>query len=404
MKKVLAIVTVVALLIGGAVYFGMNRSGGGPDVETRERIQLAESLLARGEARQAAEVFDELEADGRRLGKAGEFARLRALDQTGRSAEALEAANAFLEKHPGSERKTEVELVRLTSEVASSGVGNPVLRQSVEEFLEQHPNHSGAVRLHVALARQDLQLGDTSAAQYRLNKLMTEMDGRADDDIRELAKVLGEINMEKLLSPALGEGDTSYTVASGDTINGIARRHGVTEELLMQANNIDDPRRLRVGQRLKIPNVDFSLHVDVSTNTLTLKNHGQFFKMYPVRTGREAGSTPRGEFRILNKKRNPTWRPGDGRVYLPGDPSNELGTRWMSFQGDLYGIHGTQRPETVGHYSSNGCVGMTKEGVEELFELIRVGTPLVIEGEQDTTRHEVLPAPDLPPPQQMASN
>ncbi len=404
MNKVLAIVAVLALLIGGATYFGMNRSGGGPGEETRERIQLAASLLTRGEARQAAEVFDELSSEGRTLGKEGEFVRLRAFDQAGRSAEALEASKAFLDRYPGSERKTEVELVRLTSEVASSGVGNPVLRQSVEEFLERHPNHSGAVRLHVALARQDLQLGDNSAARYRLNRLMNEVDGRADDEIRELAKMLGEINLDKLLSPALGDGDISYTVASGDTINGIARRHGVTEELLMRANNIDDPRRLRVGQRLKVPNVDFGLHVDISTNTLTLTNHGQFFKMYPVRTGREPGSTPRGEFRILNKKRNPTWRPGDGRVYLPGDPHNELGTRWMSFQGDLYGIHGTPRPETVGHYSSNGCVGMITEDVEELFDLIMVGTPLLIEGEQDTTRHKVIPAPDLPPPQQMASN
>lgn len=404
MTKIISIVAVLALLIGGALYLGMNRGSSGPSESTMERVQLAESFLTRGEARRAAEVFDELAAQGQTLGEEGEFSRLRALEQAGRSADALEAAKDFLAEYPSSERRTEAELIRLTAEVASSGVGNPVLRQSVEDFLDRHPNHSGAVRLHLALARQDLQLGDTSAAQYRLNNLMRNHGGGADDEILELAKVLGDINLDKLLSPALGDGDHLYEVVSGDTVNGIARRHGVTEELIMKANNISDPRTLRIGQRLKVPNVDFSLHVDVAANTLTLNNHGQFFKLYPVRTGREPGSTPRGEFRLLNKKQNPTWRPGDGRVYLPGDPYNELGTRWMSFQGDLYGIHGTQRPETVGHYSSNGCVGMTKEDVEELYDLVMVGTPLVIEGDQDTSRNKVIPAPDIPPPQQLASN
>src|SRR5690606_37786881 len=136
----------------------------------------------------------------------------------------------------------------------------------------------------------------------------------------------------------------------------------------------------------------------ISRNTLILKNHGQFVKAYPVRTGRVAGTTPTGQFRILNKKTGPTWRPGDGRVYLLGDPNNELGTRWMAFEGDILGIHGTIHPETVGAYASNGCIGLTQEDVEELFDLVSVGVPLIIEGAQDPTRHKIIPAATVPAP------
>jgi membrane-bound lytic murein transglycosylase D len=45
----------------------------------------------------------------------------------------------------------------------------------------------------------------------------------------------------------------SYTVAAGDTLGAIAARLGVSAEALAAANGVDDPRRLRPGQRLSVP-------------------------------------------------------------------------------------------------------------------------------------------------------
>ncbi|RME76159.1 MAG: LysM peptidoglycan-binding domain-containing protein [Chloroflexi bacterium] len=44
-----------------------------------------------------------------------------------------------------------------------------------------------------------------------------------------------------------------YVVQSGDTLSAIAARFNVTVEALMARNGIDDPRYLRTGQRLIIP-------------------------------------------------------------------------------------------------------------------------------------------------------
>jgi len=46
---------------------------------------------------------------------------------------------------------------------------------------------------------------------------------------------------------------TTYTVESGDTLFAIARRFDVTPQSLIDANNIDDPNLLFVGQQLTIP-------------------------------------------------------------------------------------------------------------------------------------------------------
>lgn len=45
----------------------------------------------------------------------------------------------------------------------------------------------------------------------------------------------------------------SYVVAKGDNPYSIAKKLKVTQEALMKANNIDDPRKLKIGQKLVIP-------------------------------------------------------------------------------------------------------------------------------------------------------
>jgi LysM repeat protein len=45
----------------------------------------------------------------------------------------------------------------------------------------------------------------------------------------------------------------TYTVQSGDTLSGIAAEHGTTWQVLAELNDIDDPRRLRVGQVIRLP-------------------------------------------------------------------------------------------------------------------------------------------------------
>ncbi|MFQ3587650.1 MAG: LysM peptidoglycan-binding domain-containing protein [Fimbriimonadaceae bacterium] len=51
---------------------------------------------------------------------------------------------------------------------------------------------------------------------------------------------------------ALGQAQ-SYTVRDGDTLSGIAARLGVSQQALLQANNLPDPHRLRVGMTLRVP-------------------------------------------------------------------------------------------------------------------------------------------------------
>ena len=100
--------------------------------------------------------------------------------------------------------------------------------------------------------------------------------------------------------------------------------------------------------------------------------------VYHLGLGKVETPTPTGYYKIREKAINPSWiSPDDPEYEIPSGPDNPLGYRWMQIEGN-YGIHGTNRPESIGGYVSNGCIRMNERDVEELFDAVEVGTPVEI--------------------------
>lgn len=120
--------------------------------------------------------------------------------------------------------------------------------------------------------------------------------------------------------------------------------------------------------------------VNKATNTLAFFNEGKRVMEVPVATGKTNELTPEGVFTVTVKAKDPYYRKKD----IPGgDPRNPLGPRWIGFDakgtdGRIYGIHGTNRPESIGHYISNGCIRMNVEAVKQLYDLVPIGTKVLI--------------------------
>ena len=58
---------------------------------------------------------------------------------------------------------------------------------------------------------------------------------------------------KKSKTNAIPEGAKVYTVAKGDNPVNIAKKFKVSYDDLLSANHIDDPRKLKIGQKLIIP-------------------------------------------------------------------------------------------------------------------------------------------------------
>jgi len=120
-----------------------------------------------------------------------------------------------------------------------------------------------------------------------------------------------------------------------------------------------------------------SIVINLPSCMLELYSGDTLVKQYPVAIGKPSTPTPLGEFSILDKEVNPTWIPPVMGSPVVSGPDNPLGYRWMRFF-ELYGIHGTNAPWSIGKVVSNGCIRMNEENVEELFGLVKNGTPVKI--------------------------
>ncbi len=104
---------------------------------------------------------------------------------------------------------------------------------------------------------------------------------------------------------------------------------------------------------------------------------------YPIAVGKKDTPTPLGTYSIINKIPNPTWYPKGSDPIEPGK-ENPLGTCWMGLSLKGYGIHGTNVPQSIGKEASHGCIRMKKMDLEELFQMVLVGTSVTIIDTQTT--------------------
>lgn len=115
------------------------------------------------------------------------------------------------------------------------------------------------------------------------------------------------------------------------------------------------------------PAGDMHIVIEVSKRTLTLYVDGKPYKTYPCAVGKPSTPSPVGEWVIISKSAH--W--GEG-----------FGTRWMGLNvpWGIYGIHGTNKPYSIGTAASAGCIRMYNRDVEQLYSWVPIGTKVRIVG------------------------
>ena len=127
--------------------------------------------------------------------------------------------------------------------------------------------------------------------------------------------------------------------------------------------------------------------VDITSRALHFwSEDGQTYKLYPSSVPLTEDLTRRGRTRVIRKVVGPDWRPTpsmlkrnpDWPPYVPPGPDNPLGTHALYLSWTYYRIHGTHDTRKIGRRSSNGCIGLYNEHIEELFALTKVGTQVLL--------------------------
>ncbi|WP_053955736.1 L,D-transpeptidase family protein [Inediibacterium massiliense] len=113
---------------------------------------------------------------------------------------------------------------------------------------------------------------------------------------------------------------------------------------------------------------NLGIYIDINEKILELINldNNNILKKYVIASGKSDTPSPIGNWKIVGKS---SWGKG-------------FGTRWMGIDvpWGKYGIHGTNKPNSIGWASSHGCIRMKNKDIEELYKLVKVGMPIAIRG------------------------
>ena len=205
-------------------------------------------------------------------------------------------------------------------------------------------------------------------------KLINDFSG--NKNVGAWQNKLDETNIRIILSSQAVPGlSQEYIIQPLDNLTKISKQFNTTVDLIKKINNLASDK-INPGRKLKIWTGKFSVLADKSQNILMLKCNDEIIKTYNVSTGLN-NATPVGTFKITTKLVNPVWYKS-GAVVPPDSPENILGTRWMGFDLEGYGIHGTTSPESIGTQATAGCVRMLNNEVEELYTFLPQGTEVTI--------------------------
>ena len=192
---------------------------------------------------------------------------------------------------------------------------------------------------------------------------------------------------------------STITASSNDTLLDIARRYDLGQNEILLANPSVDRWLPEDNAVVVLPNRFILPNVERTGMVLNLPEMRLYYFpepaagetpvviTHPISVGRMDWETPLGKTSIINKKKDPDWRPpqslkdeaiAEGNEPLPdivkAGPDNPLGRYAMRLGIPGYLIHSTNKPYGVGMRVTHGCLRMYPEDIERLFADIPVGT------------------------------
>jgi L,D-transpeptidase-like protein len=127
---------------------------------------------------------------------------------------------------------------------------------------------------------------------------------------------------------------------------------------------------------IRLAHTPYRLVLNRQALTLTLKRRCTELRTYPVGLGTKETPTPVGHFYLTSLLQPPTPDSvyGSFAYGLSGYSPAIRDWKW----GGLIGLHGTNDPSSVGKLTSHGCIRMRNKDIEQLVEILPLGTPISI--------------------------
>jgi LysM repeat protein len=137
-----------------------------------------------------------------------------------------------------------------------------------------HPNVKKLERAQVLVREGKL----IEARAILVKALITAPKSPVTPDLRDL---LGEVNTQIFFSKEPSPRKTEYTVKRGDALVSIARKLKSSTEAIIRVNDLDSTL-IRPGEKLLVPQLDFTVTIDLPRSRVIVHDGHGFFTQYPI--------------------------------------------------------------------------------------------------------------------------
>lgn len=222
-----------------------------------------------------------------------------------------------------------------------------------------------------AVLRQEGKLAEARAALTAF--LQKYPNSTRSEDAKDL---LGDVNMDILLSKYPSPEKQEYVVKPGDVLARVATKNKTTPELIMRTNNLSGTM-LHAGDRLLISHPEFSLFIQRKSQSIVLLDKAAFFKRYRAKS---AKLTPKQPPRLTTRiAEMMAWR--DGKRVGFGTKEYIGSARWIRLAAPGYVLFTQPTPETPepgGVPPPPNGFGLAQAEMEELSGLVNNKTAVTI--------------------------
>ncbi len=243
-----------------------------------------------------------------------------------------------------------------------------------------------------------MEAGKLIEARTLLNKayFANALSDATQAQLRSTLSELAEITLVGASSLTY-QGDPyvmTYTVQPNDGLAKIefAKRLHVPTQLLTHVNGLARAVDIKAGRQYKMVLGPFHAVIYKSAFLMDIYLHRDgespvFITRLPIGTGIN-GATPTGLWRVRlgGKEFHPTWYPPPNSALSStgaiayGEPNYAFGQKglWISLEGldentaplTDYGLHSTNKPDSIGKAESLGCIRLGDDDIELIFRLL----------------------------------
>jgi hypothetical protein len=222
-------------------------------------------------------------------------------------------------------------------------------------------------------AHELLALGKIPEAREKLTAIVNVFPGSSSAPLAR--RIVGEINLDEVLSTAHMEGKHRHVVKPGNSFLGIAGQYKTTLDCIMHLNNMTEFGRLQPGDELVVMPLEFRILIETRRKSLSIWEGGRFIREYPILHLNVPGPLLAGRTTIRSKLAEL-----DGRNVSSQSKDYRAAQKILVLAKPTLPIRSAPQPGAEGEDEDEipGGIILSAEDIEEISLITRIGNEVEI--------------------------